>query len=78
MNCDQTLRERNVFRLCSMQKDRYGEPFLRQKREEFVTMAWWLGVYDRIDRRLPSGLRFPVKGTKDFDFYERIREPIGT
>jgi N-acetylglucosamine malate deacetylase 1 len=36
---EQRLRESNIFRLTTMQAERYCEPFLRQEREEFVNLA---------------------------------------
>ena len=36
---EQRLREANTFRLTTMQAERYCEPFLRQEREEFVSLA---------------------------------------
>ena len=42
------LRELNSLRLFATQEERYCEPFLRQEREDFVTMAERLGVYDPI------------------------------
>jgi N-acetylglucosamine malate deacetylase 1 len=39
------LRELNSLRLFATREERYCEPFLRQEREDFVTLAGRLGVY---------------------------------
>jgi LmbE family N-acetylglucosaminyl deacetylase len=42
--------EPKAFRLSSMHEDRHCEPFLRQKRADFMIMAWQLRAYGYIDR----------------------------
>jgi len=39
-----------AFRLSSMHEDRHCEPFLRQKRADFVIKAWQLRAYGYVDR----------------------------
>ena len=48
---ERMLREANSFRLSASQPERYCEPFLRQEREDFVTMAERLGAYDLAEAR---------------------------
>lgn len=48
---ERRLREANAFRLSTMQRERYCEPFLRQERPEFVTMSDRLGVYDLVETK---------------------------
>jgi N-acetylglucosamine malate deacetylase 1 len=45
---EQRLREDNVYRKSSMQPDRYGEPFLRLERIEFMKMHERIGVFERV------------------------------
>lgn len=42
---EQRVREANAYRLSTMLKERYGEPFLRQERKDFVAWANRLGAY---------------------------------
>jgi LmbE family N-acetylglucosaminyl deacetylase len=44
------MKNENTFRLSSIYEDRNYEPFLRQKREDFVIRAWQLRVPGYIDR----------------------------
>jgi LmbE family N-acetylglucosaminyl deacetylase len=47
LKLEQRLRETNAFRKSSMQPDRYGEPFLRLERAEFVRMHGRIGFHGR-------------------------------
>ena len=43
------VSEPKAFRLSSMHEDRHCEPFLRQKRADFMIIAWQLRAYGYID-----------------------------
>jgi LmbE family N-acetylglucosaminyl deacetylase len=48
---ERKLRDSNCYRLSTMQEDRYCEPFLKQEREDHITMAERMGAYDLSDQR---------------------------
>ena len=48
---ERRLRAANSYRLSTMQSERYCEPFMRQEKKDFVTMAGRLGAYDLADAR---------------------------
>jgi N-acetylglucosamine malate deacetylase 1 len=43
---ERRIRDANAYRLSNISGERYCEPFLRQERKDFVTMADRLGAFD--------------------------------
>jgi N-acetylglucosamine malate deacetylase 1 len=46
VDTERRLRDFNLFRLSSMQDDRYCEPFLRLESDEYIKMVEYIGAYD--------------------------------
>jgi hypothetical protein len=42
---EERIRDVNCFRLSAMQDDRYGEPFLKQGKTDFLTMTRFFSVH---------------------------------